>query len=340
MPASLALTGATGWLGQAILSELQTTHSTVRISALALPGAGPGLRARYPDLQLDVVEGDVRDAPFVLAWMESAQPDAVIHAAGIIHPRTPDEFASVNSRGTQHVCDAARQTGVVRFVHISSNSPFGLNASPIDVFTANEPYNPYMGYGHSKMQAELAVREISRSGTMTAVILRPPWFYGPNQPERQATFLSLVRKGRFPVPGDGSQRRSMVFVPDLARAALAATTEQATPGEYWIADASPYALTDIVRLTQEALTAEGLPVRPGFRSIPEWVSAAARKVDGVAQSRGRYSAQIHVLGELGATIACEVGPAREALGWSPGPGLVSGMRAAIQDWVGRGLPIN
>ena len=82
------------------------------------------------------------------------------------------------------------------------------------MFRNDEPYDPYLGYGRSKMLAELRLLDEVANG-LDAVIVRPPWFYGPHQPARQTRFFTMVRKGRFPVVGDGRQRRSMVYVDDL-----------------------------------------------------------------------------------------------------------------------------
>ena len=336
----LIITGATGWLGSSLLSLIEQETPDCRVSVLVLPGEGDSLATRHPNLDIELVEGDITDPVAADALCRHASPStAVIHAAGIIHPPRVSDFARINAGGARVIASAAARARVGRFVHISSNSPFGLNSSPSDVFRANEPYRPYLGYGKSKMDAELVVRREADAGAFDLIILRPPWFYGPGQPARQATFLSLVRQGKFPIPGSGDQRRSMVFVPDLARAALAATQPSAKPGAYWIADPEPYALIDIVRLTQSALTAEGIAVKPGARHIPSALSSAARRADAWMQRRGRYSAQVHVLGELGTTIACEVGPAQDALGWMPGNGLVEGMRASIRDWLARGNTI-
>ncbi len=66
-----------------------------------------------------------------------------------------------------------------------------------DRFRNDEPYHPYYGYGRSKMEAELAVADAVDSG-LDAVMVRPPWFYGPHQPPRQTTFFTMVRNGRVP----------------------------------------------------------------------------------------------------------------------------------------------
>lgn len=337
MCSELVLTGGTGWLGSCVLALINEERPRRRVHALALPGEGSMLAEAYTQIDLRVVEGDLSDESAIGRLFKGTSPGAgVLHAAGVIHPARVGDFHRVNVAGTQAIARAASQSGVRRLVHISSNSPFGLNASNSDVFRANEPYNPYLGYGKSKMAAELAVKAFARAGDFKLVILRPPWFYGPGQPERQAIFLSMVRHGTFPVPGSGLQRRSMVFVPDLARAALAAIDRDARPGAYWIADPEPYTLSEIVKLTKAALEAEGFSVKPGTRRVPAAVSTLARRVDALLQGRGLYSARVHVLGELGGNIACDVGPAAAALGWSPGPGLLEGMRVSIRDWLAQG----
>ena len=47
------------------------------------------------------------------------------------------------------------------------------------------------------------------------VVVRPPWFYGRHQPRRQTRFFTAIRTGRFPLVGDGSNRRSMVNTDNL-----------------------------------------------------------------------------------------------------------------------------
>ena len=95
------------------------------------------------------------------------------------------------------------------------------------------------------MHAELAVLDAHSRG-LDAVIVRPPWFYGPYQPARQTSFFRLVRRGKFPVIGAGDQRRSMVFVENLVDGLLAASRTPGVGGRgYWIADARPYTVAEI-----------------------------------------------------------------------------------------------
>ena len=93
------------------------------------------------------------------------------------------------------------------------------------------------------MRAELEVRAAHERGDVPTVIVRPPWFYGPWQPERQTTFFSMVAAGRFPVPGDGSQRRSMAYVDNLVQGVALAERHPAAPGQaFWVADRDAYPL--------------------------------------------------------------------------------------------------
>jgi nucleoside-diphosphate-sugar epimerase len=263
----------------------------------------------------------------------------VIHTAGVIHPARTAQFFAVNAAGTQNVLSAARRAGVRRLVHVSSNSPFGTNAHRNDRFRADEPFHPYLGYGRSKMMAELAVLAEVEAG-LDAVIVRPPWFYGPWQPPRQTRFFRMIRTGRFPVFGDGGQRRSMVYVGNLVDGVLRAELRGQTGHGYWIADRRPYEVTEIVSTVQDALRAEGLEVtasRP-FR-VPTIVSTGAELADRALQRVGLYQQAVHVLGEMSKTIACDISTSVADLGYVPDVELLDGMRRSIRWCLDNGLAL-
>jgi nucleoside-diphosphate-sugar epimerase len=283
---------------------------------------------------IETVTGDVRDPATVDRLFEGIGPKAAVyHAAAVIHPRRAiRELFDVNVGGTQLTLDRARRAGATRFVHVSSNSPFGVNPGPADVFTEDSPYDPYMGYGRSKQEAEQLVKRSNDRGDLATVIVRSPWFYGPYQPPRQSRFFSAIRKGRFPLVGDGSQKRSMVYTDNLVQGLLRAEVADKAPGSaYWVADAEPYELREILATVRRALVAEGLSVSgPERLVLPRMAAHAAEKADALLQGRGRYSQALHVLGELNHTIACDITRAREDLGYEPTVGLEEGMRASIR----------
>jgi nucleoside-diphosphate-sugar epimerase len=293
------------------------------------PGDDP---AAWPDdPRIRRVPGDVRSAAGLADLFVDLPPVVdVVHAAGVIHPAAIDDLVEVNVRGTDNVARLARRAGVRRLVHVSSNSPFGVNPHPGDVFRNEEPYRPHLGYGRSKMLAELRLLDEVAAG-LDAVIVRPPWFYGPHQPRRQTTFFTLVRAGRFPLVGDGRQRRSMVYLGNLVQGVVRAELAAVPPGRgWWIADADPYPLRTIVDTVKGALVDAGYDVARRQVRVPVAASRMAERADRSLQRIGRYHTQLHVLGELRHTIACDVSTARAELGYDPDVELAEGMAASVR----------
>jgi nucleoside-diphosphate-sugar epimerase len=334
-PADAVVTGAAGWLGQNLVRALVGRRARVRC-LVRQPSEGRLLQVL--GREVEVVAGDLRDPAAVDRLFDGMPGATVFHAASVIHPAgTVRELFDVNVGGTELVLDRARRGGAERFVHVSSNSPFGANDRPTDRFTEASPPNPYLGYGTSKLEAEQLVQRSFDRGDLATVIVRPPWFYGPHQPARQSTFFSAVRRGRFPVIGDGTQQRSMVFTGNLVDALLAAEVAEAAPGKaYWVADRDPYELHRIIATVREALAAEGLDVSGTTRHVPALVGTLAARLDALLQARGRYVQPLHVLGELKDTIACDISLARAELGWEPRVALLEGMRASIRSCLERG----
>jgi nucleoside-diphosphate-sugar epimerase len=333
-PAGAVVTGAGGWLGQNLVRALAPQREVVRC-LVNRPEEAPLLELAAPSV--DVVVGDIRDPAVADRLFDGITSPTVFHGAGVIHPQRTREFFDVNVGGTQHMLDRARRAGARRFLHVSSNSPFGANPGPDHRFTEDSPFNPYLCYGKSKLEAEQLVQRSNDRGDLETVILRPPWFYGPYQPARQTQFFRAVRRGRFPMVGDGTQRRSMAYTGSLMDALLRAEVGEKAAGQaYWIADEEAYELRAILDAVREALEAEGLPVSPRRPRLPAVAATVAAKADGVLQARGRYLQPLHVLGELGDTIACDISKARADLGYEPVATLVEGMRASIRWCLERG----
>lgn len=337
--AAAVVTGAGGWLGRNLVRAL-AAEGRDRIRCLVQsPAEATLLEVVSP--AIDPVVGDVRDPAAVEQLFEGMGGATVFHAAAVIHPSSKvRELFDVNVGGTAHVLDGARRAGSARVLHLSSNSPFGANPTPEHRFTEDSPFAPHLSYGASKLEAETLVRRAHDRGDVEAVILRPPWFYGPHQPERQTTWLRTVRRGRFPLVGDGGNRRSMVFTGNLVHGLLRAEVASAAPGRaYWIADPQPYAMTEVLGTVRAAFEAEGLPVSGGQPRLPRAAGVVAEQIDRLVQSTGRYVQAVHVLGELKDTIACDVTRAREELGYDPPTTLLEGMRESIRWCRSQGLAL-
>jgi nucleoside-diphosphate-sugar epimerase len=184
----IAVTGATGFVGQSLLDVAQSMGVGVRALARRVPDPREGVTW---------VQGDLHDRAALARLV--AGTEAVIHVAGVVNAADPADFDTANVDGTAAVLDAARAAGVPRFVFVSSLS-------------AREP--DLSRYGASKARAELHVRASGLDWTT----VRPPTIYGPRDTDNFELFRA-ARWGVVPVPAGG--RASMIHAEDLARLLLA-----------------------------------------------------------------------------------------------------------------------
>ncbi|MDX8516252.1 NAD-dependent epimerase/dehydratase family protein [Mesorhizobium captivum] len=333
------LTGAAGWLGGRVAAALTTGLPEAGL----LARGGFQVRAFVPagedvshlrDQGLEIVTGDIRNMESVRAFVAGAEGAVLIHMAGIIHPKTVAQFEAINTQGTINLVAAAQKAGVRRAVVMSSNSPIGCNPHPDHRFTEESPYNPYMGYGRSKMLMEKALRaELAAGSPMGVVIVRAPWFYGPNHPPRQTLFFKMVKDGKFPIVGSGRNRRSLGYTDNLAQGILLAAGHERAVGEiFWLADETPYTMKEIVDVVGMVLHEDfGITVKPNKFHLPDIVGDVATIVDATLQYAGIYHQTIHVLSEMNKTIACDITKAKKVLGYAPKIALREGMRLSV-DW--------
>jgi nucleoside-diphosphate-sugar epimerase len=337
------VTGALGWLGISLVKALvygladskalSQPQENLRIRCLILPGQDGSVLEKLSDC-IEVVSGDVRNPRDCDRFCQEAEGAILFHTAGIIHPKRVAEFYQVNLEGTKNLLDAAIRSGIKRAVIVSSNSPCGCNPHPDHLFDEESPYNPYMNYGRSKMLMELAVKEYLQAGAIETVLIRAPWFYGPNQPPRQTLFFQMIRDGKAPIVGNGKNLRSMAYIENLCQGLLlAAMVEQANGQIYWIADERPYSMNEIIDTVEDVLESEfGQKCVHKRLKLPGIASEIALIVDALIQKMGFYHQKIHVLSEMNKTIACSVVKARRELGYVPKVALEEGMQRSLQ-WV-------
>jgi len=183
----LAVTGGTGFVGQALLDHALAEGFT--LSALAR-------RPQKPRDGVEWIAGDLADKSALDLLVRDA--DAVIHIAGVVNARDRDGFEQGNVVGTLNVLEAARSAGNRRLIHVSSLS-------------AREP--GLSDYGASKARAEKLVMASGLDWTL----VRPPAIYGPRDTEMLELF-KVSRLGFVPMPKQG--RTSLIHVEDLARLLL------------------------------------------------------------------------------------------------------------------------
>ncbi|WP_374528077.1 NAD-dependent epimerase/dehydratase family protein [Novosphingobium sp.] len=186
---TIAITGATGFVGQTLLDQSAKAGLEVR----ALTRRGQGARKG-----VEWVQGDLEAHNALRQLVRGAE--AVIHVAGVVNAPDPAGFETGNVTGTLNLIEAAKAEGVQRFVLVSSLS-------------AREP--SLSVYGASKARAEKLVK----ASALDWSIVRPPAVYGPRDTEMFDMFR-LARWGLMPMPpSDG--RTSVIHAEDLSRLLLA-----------------------------------------------------------------------------------------------------------------------
>lgn len=331
-PRTLLLTGFPGWFGASFVEKILTgafsdiTSQEYRIVAFVEPARLSEAQTFIDHLShplktssIELIPLDLSDASACAKIQRPFENASLVHAAGIIHPKSVKDFAKINVDGTRHIFDLAYRCGVQQAILVSSNSPCGANPTPTHRFTPSSPYVPYMGYGKSKMQGELVATHWSSVHNIPLTILRPCWFFGPHQPARQARFFEMILAGRAPLVAHGTYLRSITFVDDLCQSVVRALER---PGvgtrTYWVALEEPASFQTIVETIRDVMQTDfRLEPKEKHLTLPGAAASVARVVDASLQSLGGYHQEMHVLGELGLHITCSIEATKRDLGFQP-----------------------
>jgi dTDP-glucose 4,6-dehydratase len=182
--------------------------------------------------------GDICDPEAVRAVFAFEQPDAVVHFAAESHVDrsilTPEPAIRTNFQGTFVLLEAARATGVHRFIHVSTDEVYGSLEPPLE---ADEmfPLNPSSAYSASKAGSDLLALAYFRTYGLPVIVTRASNNYGPRQfPEKLIPLMiaNALADKPLPVYGDGLQVRDWLFVEDHCRA-LASVLDHGRLGEIY-----------------------------------------------------------------------------------------------------------
>ena len=182
----IAVTGGTGFVGQAVLDQLNERAALTHALARSMPS--PARNREH----IRWVEGDLANKAALERMAQGV--DAVLHIAGAVNAADAAGFHAANVAGTENALEAATKAGVKRFVFVSSLS-------------AREP--ELSDYGMSKKLAE----EVVQASGLDWTIVRPPAIYGPRDREILELFRA-AKLGVVPMPPAG--RASIMHVADLA----------------------------------------------------------------------------------------------------------------------------
>ncbi len=311
MTKTVAVTGATGFIGAHLVRALSAPEFVVRCLARDpeqlrdMPGGA------------EVVAGSLQDEAAVGRLMRGAS--SVIHLAGAICGRNRQAFHSVNVDGAKVCARLARDAGVGRFVHVSS-------------LAAREPQ--LSDYAASKRASEAAVQ--AEAGDMSWVIVRPPAVYGPGD-RGTLPLISQLTKSKALVPANPAARMSLLYVSDLVNALVRLCMVREPEGSiHEMDDGTPggYNWSDLAGTASQVL---GYPVTVRF--LPKQVVSAAAygalawtKISGQASVFGPGKVRELYHRDWVARMA----PLHAHLDWSPQTGFADGFATTLEWYVKNG----
>lgn len=304
---NVVVTGASGFIGSALVTALRDQGHQVR-----------GLDVAGTDIVADIAHRG--------PWMDLGDVDVVVHTAAMVGmPSQTEAFWRVNTLGTRHALDAARDSGAGRFVLLSSVTVFG-NDFPDGVTEAYPTRPTGVPYADTKIAAEhLCLDEHIRSG-IEVTIVRPGDVYGPRSRPWTLLPLQMIKSRRVAVPTTGIH--SPVYVDDVVAGIIGAAT-------------APRAAGEIITLSGGV----GVPTGEYFdhyarllgrRSVPRLPRAvmlgAAGAQAGIANRLGRTielsPGAVRYLADRRGTYS--IAKAQDLLGWRPEVGLDEGMARTAQ----------
>lgn len=246
----MAVVGATGFVGEALIPALLATGHAVRLLGRT-PGHACGLPV-FPLSDAGDLLGDVR---------------VVIHLAGIAH-RAADaaSYKAVNVDLPNDLIRAATRNGVERFIFISSTHVHGRwTETPMSPGSA---YAPDSLYGRSKMEAEQSLSRFAETVRLSLDIVRPPLVYGPGAKANFGLLLKAARRG-IPLPL-GDEKRSVVSLDNLTDALAALCLPSTATGRVLLpADPEDVGVREMYRILCDASGAStALPPAPAWLLRP------------------------------------------------------------------------
>lgn len=201
----ILVTGANGFVGSRTCLHLEEAgHEVVRVSHRGSSGYAADIGDPSSFETLDHIE-DI---------------DTVVHCAGIAHRFgrvSKREFERVNVDGVRNVVEFCARKSVRRFVHLSSVLVYGNSFSAVPI-TEDHELNPQDDYSSSKLAGEQAATIACSMAGIDLVILRPVPIIGEGSRGNVSRLVRAIDRGRFIWIGNGENKKSFVYVGDVARA--------------------------------------------------------------------------------------------------------------------------
>lgn len=292
------VTGASGFLGEAVVLRLLMDKQFTPIAAIRGESRLGGL---CPVVALDLA------GPSALPVVEGVE--VVVHCAARVHVMDDvsadplEAFRKINVQGTERLARHAAESGVKRFIFISSIKVNGELTGPGAAFCADDSPAPVDPYGISKFEAEQALGKIGQDTGMEIVIIRPPLIYGPGVKANFAKMMRWLERG-IPLPfGATNNRRSLVAICNIVHLIKVCISHPAAAGQvFLVSDGEDLSTSHLLRRMAVALC-----VKPRLLPVPSWILNAGAALIGRADLAQRLCGSLQV----------DIDKTRDLLGWRP-----------------------
>lgn len=250
------VTGGAGFIGSNFIRYWILRHPEDRLTnfdALTYAGNPANLKSVEGRPQYSFIKGDITDSARVRKAMRGA--DIVVHFAAETHVDRsiigPSIFCRTNMLGVQTMLEAAREVGVKKFIHISTDEVFGsLKINDQKKFKESTPYAPSSPYAASKAGGDMLVQAYWKTYNFPGVIIHCGNNFGPYQyPEKfiPLMIINALQGKALPIYGDGKYVRDWIYVEDHVRA-IEAVVEKGRIGEHYCVGGEPKMNLEVARM--------------------------------------------------------------------------------------------
>lgn len=276
MTRKLFITGASGFVGGAIVQALANRYTLLALSRSDRSDAV--IRA----LGATPVRGELGS----VAAEAMAGCEAVIHCAAFVKQwGTREQFWNANVEGTRQLLQVARQAGAQRFIHIGTEAALfhGQHMRDIDEQYPYPAHTPFL-YSETKAAAEKLVLAANAPGFATLSI-RPRFVWGPGDQTILPVLEAMVRSGQFLWIDHGRAQTSTTHIANLVHAVELALERGAGGNAYFVTDDGNTQMHEF--LTALLATRK---LQPQEKSIPGWLARMlAVLTEGTWRALGKTS---------------------------------------------------
>ena len=241
------LTGATGFVGSAILRQLIRRGDTVRTLVRSTSD-----QRNLRDIDCEVYLGDINDLDSIKTAISDCQVLFHVAADYRLWAPNPDEITKTNVLGTQNIVNAARTANIEKIIYTSSVATLGKNDNgmPANENTPSYIENMIGAYKRSKFIAEQHVQRMISEQSLPAIIVNPSAPVGPRDLKPTPTGRLIVKAAKGEIPAFINTGLNIVHVDDVAIGHIKAL-DKGKIGERYILGGENLPLENILRMVSE-----------------------------------------------------------------------------------------